>query len=174
MRCLVVLIGLLVTSGCMTMAGMPSIHPHSEIMAPIFCLHGGDSNPRAITRITVLRDEKVSNHPIEWPESGNTWLWRGGDQVAWILEYVPDAAAPSVKPFSCITYGKAPPGYKEKAPALPLTPERLYYVAIENADATAEVVLFFISRLDSMGRAIKLEYTSSNHRAHNVQEITPP
>ena len=171
LRCLVPLIGLLVTGGCITIAGIPSIHPHSEIVAPTFCLHLG-SEPRGITRLTVSRGDKVNDERIEWLESGDTWLWKGADQKAWILEYAPDASDPPAKTFSCITYGKAPPGYKEKTPALPLTPERLYYVAIEREDAQADAMIFFIIRLDPMGRPVKIEYTPSNHDAHNVKVIT--
>ena len=170
LRGLVALIGLIVMSGCITIAGTPTIHPHSEIVAPTFCLHL-DSEPREITRLRVMRGDKVNDGRIEWLESGDTWLWDGADQEAWSLEYVPDASDPPANTYSCITYGKAPPGYKEKAPALPLTPERLYYVAIEREDATADAMIFFIIRLDPMGRPVKIEYTSSNHDAHNVQVI---
>ncbi len=126
LRCLVALIGLLVTSGCVIMAGTPSIHPHSEIMAPTFCLHSGKSEPRAITLITVIRGDKVNDDRIEWLESGPAWqgLWEGHDQAAWVLEYAPDGSAPLAKAYSCITYGKAPPGYKETIPAQPLILER--------------------------------------------------
>ena len=161
----------LVSSGCVIIAGTPTIHPHSDIMVPTFCLHIG-SEPREITRLRVRRGDKVNDERIEWLESGDTWLWDGADQEAWSLEYVPDASDPPANTYSCITYGKAPPGYKEKAPALPLTPERLYYVAIEREDATADAMIFFIIRLDPMGRPVKIEYTSSNHDAHNVKVIT--
>ena len=177
LRCLVVLIGLLATSGCITWAGEPSLHPHSEIMEPTFCLHGGagDVEPRAITRIAVVRDEKVNDERIEWVESGPpVWyrLWRGGDQLAWVLEYAPDDSASLVKTFSCITYGKAPPGYKEKSPALPLTPERLYRVKVETEDAQVGAGMFFIIRLDSVGRPVKLEYAPAHGGAYKVQVIT--
>ena len=171
LRCLVALIGLIVMSGCITIAGTPSIHRHSEIMVPTFCLHLG-SEPRGITRLRVIRGDTGDDERIEWRESGNTWLWEGGDQTAWILEYAPDGSDPPANTYSCITYGKALPGYREKSPALPLTPERLYYVAIEREDATADAMIFFIIRLDSVGRPVKLEYTSSNHEARNVQVIT--
>ncbi len=60
----------------------------------------------------------------------------------------------------------------ETTPALPLTPERLHYVAIEREDATTDAMIFFIIRLDPTGRPVKIEYTSSNHDAHNVKVIT--
>ena len=72
LRCLVVLIGLLITSGCVIMAGTPSIHPHSQIMAPTFCLHGGKSEPLPITGIAVERGEKVNDERIEWSESAHS------------------------------------------------------------------------------------------------------
>lgn len=61
---------------------------------------------------------------------------------------------------------------KEKRPALPLTPERPYRVAIETEDATTDAGLYFIIRLDPMGRPVKLECTSQDHRARSVQVIT--
>ena len=41
----------------------------------------------------------------------DTWLWSGGDQVAWALEYAPDGSDPPANAFACITYGKVPLGY---------------------------------------------------------------
>ena len=81
LRCLVALIGLLVTNGCVIMAGEPSIHPHSEIMGSTFCLHGGKSEPRAITGIAVERGEKVNDERIEWIQSDEPWIamWEGRD-----------------------------------------------------------------------------------------------
>ncbi len=175
LRCLVVLIGLLVTSGCVIMAGMPSMHPHSEIVVPTFCLHGGKSEPLPITRIAVERGDKVNAERIEWLESGPpTWygLWEGHDQAAWSLEYAPGGSYPPANTYSCITYGKAPPGYKEKIPALPLTPERLYRVTIETEDTSEQAAMYFIIRLDSVGRPVKLEYAPAHLGAYNIQVIT--
>ena len=174
LRCFVPLIGLLVTSGCVTIAGDPSLHPHSKMMAPTFCLHGGKSEPRAITEIAVIRGKKVNDERIEWHESDFPWraMWEGDDQVAaWVLEYAPDGSDPPANTYSCITYGKAPPGYKEESPALPLTPERLYRVMIWNEDASHATEMYFIIRLDPMGRPVKLEYTPVGG-AHHVQVIT--
>ena len=155
------------------MAGTPSLHPHSDITAPTFCLHGGKSEPRAITGIAVERGEKVDDERIEWIGSEEPWIamWEGRDQAAWVLEYTPDGSAPLMKTYSCITYGKAPPGYKEKSPALPLTPERLYRVTIQTKDAQSDAGMYFIIRLDSMGRPIKLEYAPAHGGAYNVQVI---
>jgi hypothetical protein len=143
-------------------------------MAPTFCLHGGKSEPRAITQITVERGDKVNDERIEWLESGNTWLWEGGDQTAWVLEYASDGSDPPANIFSCITYGKPLPGYKETTPALPLIPERLYRVMIVTEDATADATMYFIIRLDSVGRPVKLEYLflHTQARARDVQVIT--
>ena len=92
--------------------------------------------------------------------------------LAWALEYVPDASDPPANTFSCITYGKVPPGYKEESPALPLTPERLYCVMIWNEDASHPTEMYFITRLDPMGRPVKLEYTPAYTNSLNVQVIT--
>ena len=138
LRCLVALISLLVTSGCVIVAGIPSSHPHSQIMTPTFCLHYGNAEPVPITRIAVIQAEKVNDERIEWVESGTpVWygLWRGGDQLAWVLEYAPDGSDPPPNTYACITYGKVLPEYQERRPALPLTPERLYSVEVETEDA---------------------------------------
>ena len=179
LRCFVPLIGLLVTSGCITKAGDPSLHPISEIMAPTFCLHGGKSEPLPITRIAVERGDKVNDERIEWQRiewhgSGPpVWqgLWEGSDQLVWSLEYAPDGSDPPANTFSCITHGKVPPGYKEESPALPLTPERLYRVTIDREGAHA-VTMYFIIRLDPMGRPVKLEYTPAYTNSLNVRVIT--
>ena len=174
LRCLVVLIGLLITSGCIIGAGTPSIHPHSQIMTPTFCLHGGKSEPLPITRIMVERGEKVNDEPIEWSESATPWrgLWKGADQEAWVLEYTPDGSDPPANTYACITYGKAPPGYKENIPALPLTPERFYRVEVETEDASHPAEMYFIIRLDPVGSPIKLESAPAHLGAYNVQVIT--
>ena len=176
LRCLVALISLLITSGCVIVAGIPSIHPHSEIMTPTFCLHYGNSEPRAITGIAVERGEKVNDERIEWIGSDEPWIamWEGRDQVPWILEYAPDGSDPPANTYACITYGKALPGYKEKSPALSLTPERLYRVMIQTEDGRAHATMYFIIRLDSVGRPVKLEYLFPHTaaRARDVQVIT--
>ena len=144
-------------------------------MTPIFCLHYGNAEPVPITRITVIRVEKVNNERIEWVESGPpVWygLWRGGDQVAWVLEYAPDGSDPPANTYACISYGKALPGYKEKSPALPLTPERLYSVEVETEDAQVGALMYFIIRLNPMGRPVKLEYAPAHGGAYKVQVIT--
>ncbi len=176
LRCFVVLIGLLITCGCVIMAGIPSIHPHSQIMTPTFCLHGGKSVPLPITRIMVERGEKVNDEPIEWSESATPWrgLWKRADQEAWVLEYAPDGSDPPPNTYACITYGKALPGYKEKIPALPLTPERIYNVTIKTEDTLEYAELYFIIRLDSVSRPVKLEYISTILDLRPVQVITQP
>ena len=83
--------------------------------------------------------------------------------MAWVLEYTPDGSDPPAN-----TYGKAPPGYKEKRPALPLTPERLYRVAIKTEDTSEQAVMYFIIRLDSVGRPVRLEYAPAHSGAYNV------
>ena len=177
LRCLVPLIGLLLTSGCVIMAGNPSIHPHSEVVAPTFCLHGGRSEPLPITRIAVIRGEKVNDEPIKWGESGPpAWwgLWKGADQLVWSLEYAPDGSDPPPNTYACITYGKALPGYKETTSALPLIPERIYRVTIETEDTSEQAMMYFIIRLDSVGRPVKLEYISTILDLRPVQVITQP
>ena len=68
-----------------------------------------------------------------------------------------DEAHPLAKPLSCITYGKAPPGYDELIPPLPLIPERLYTVSIGQTNLRRVGRVHFIIRADSAGHPIQLE-----------------
>ena len=154
-------------------------HPHSDVTAPTFCLHEGDARdkdapPVPIYRIIVLRDKQNrGNQRLEWR---NWSLWRDGRRgypIAWEMEYAPDPEAqPSPRPFSCITYGKVPPGYDEKIPAVPLIPERLYAVLLETQEVTARGGMYFIIRLDLTGHPTQLEYTIKPTRLDQIREIT--
>ena len=100
-------------------------------------------------------------------------LSRDTDQVAWVMEYAPDPESePSPRPFSCITYGKVPPGYEETIPAVPLIPERLYTVLLETQEVTTRGGMYFIIRLDSAGHPTQLEYTIKPARLDHVRAVT--
>ena len=144
--CVLISVVCLVSIGCIMADragphGLP--HPHSELTAPTFCLYEGvfrleseqHNKPAPIYSMRVERRNKIDDEPIDWSK----WMEYGDirpsiDQVAWEIEYAPDGKSdPSDRRFSCITYGKAPPGYIEKIPAQPLIPERLYTVMIWGA-----------------------------------------
>jgi len=195
-------ISCLFSSGCESKLKLHGFaHPHSDVTTPTFCLHEGEAHdknapPVPIYRISVLRDkQKRGNQRLEWRNWG---LWRDGrrgypvaweieygdpvaearlnrytDQVAWVMEYAPDPQAqPSPRPFSCITYGKVPPGYIEKIPAVPLIPERLYFVLLEPQEVIARGGVYFIIRLDLAGHPTQLEYTIKPTRLDQIREIT--
>ena len=135
-----VIVVFLIGVGCLVSSGCPAInlqhgytHPHSAVTAPTFCLYLGEdehSQPIPIYEVSVARAGKFSDDKrFEWHN------WRTGqespsiDEVTWVIQYLPDDHDQALtKPLSCITYGKAPPGYDEPIPPLPLIPERLYYV----------------------------------------------
>jgi hypothetical protein len=156
--------------------------------------------PVPIYRISVLQDNsKRGNQRLEW-RNWRLWRQRDGrrgfidevawemeygdpsaearlarytDHVAWVIEYAPDPEAqPSPRPFSCITYGKVPPGYDEKVAAAPLIPERLYVVLLEPQEVTARGGMYFIIRLDSTGHPTQLEYTIKPTRLDHVRGVT--
>ena len=191
----------LFSSGCASASKLHGFaHPHSDVTTPTFCLHEGDAQdknapPVPIYRISVRRDKlKRGNQRLEWRNWG---LWRDGrrgypvaweieygdsvtearlsrdtDQVAWEMEYAPDPEAQSSpRPFSCITYGKVPPGYDETIPAAPLIPERLYTVLLETQEVTARGGMYFIIRLDLTGHPTQLEYTIKPTRLDQIREI---
>lgn len=140
-----------------------TIHPLSEVTCPSFCLYHGVKKPIAIKWLRVSAP-------------GDT---RSDRKTVWELAYAPESVpepkpgAPTlsdlvqppepdvipVKPFSCITYGRAPPGYKEQTPAAPLIPDTWYSVGADHrAERTYPAVLSFIIRSDSSGRSSTLEY----------------
>ena len=171
-------VGCLFYSGCVPhMDGLT--HPHSDIEAPTFCLYGGgwteqDAKPQPIYRLRVTREEKFSgDERFEW----RNWLsWRKkryADQDTWDIEYAPDGKSnPPEKPFSCLTYGKAPPGYIEHIPAQPLIPERVYTVLIEPKGGTPKSGVYFIIRADAQGHPIHLEHTTHPNDLDRIQVIT--
>ena len=134
----------------------PSLHPHSAVTTPTFCLYNGN-DPKPIVSIIVEQRPKDDDQRIEIMEWRRKLPWAASDQNAWILEYALDPSDPYQKPFTCITYGKAPPGYIEKIPAQPLIPERLYTVVLKWWG-----VVIFVIRTDSMGRPTHLEYAIDN------------
>ena len=98
-------------------------------------------------------------------------LDKGPIQEVWSIEYAPDSSDPPEKPFSCIIYGKVPPGYEEQTAALPLIPERVYSAMILDINKEFPMSwVYFIIRADSQGRPTHLEYESD---MSNVQVITP-
>ena len=164
--------------------------------------HDKDARPVPIYRISVLRDRgKKGNQRLDW-RNWRLWQGRGRDgrrafidevawkmeygnlsaearlnrytdEVAWVMEYAPDPEAePSPRPFSCITYGKVPPGYKEKTLAVPLIPERLYVVLLEPQEVIARGGMYFIIRLDSTGHPTHLEYTLNPMRLDQIRVVT--
>ena len=165
--CVLIYIVCLVSSGCPAPMMHGSPHPHSELTAPTFCLYEGrvileserHNKPAPINSIQVYRHTKINDEPIDWSK----WLEDADirprtDQDSWEIEYVPDGKSdPPDRRFSCITYGKAPPGYIEKIPAQPLIPERLYTVMLEWGDR-----LIFVIRADSQGEPTHLEYAIDN------------
>ena len=158
-----------VISGCVT-PRHGTIHPHSEVITPTFCFYMGasrntDAEPEAIGVLRIAQVAVFNDERMEWGK----WreqrpLSKGPYQEVWRVEYAPNPSVPPAKPFSCITYGKVPLGYKaagkkETAAALPLIPERLYTTLIQHiGGGPPHTWVNFIIRSDSTGNPIKLEY----------------
>ena len=159
----IICVGCLVSSGCQPIMLQHSYtHPHSAVTAPTFCLYWGEdqhSQPIRIYEITVVRYGGFSDDKrFEW-ENWESWRkGRSADLVIWHIQYLPDDEAhPLAKPLSCITYGKAPPGYDELIPPLPLIPERMYTVWIAPKNSLRGARVYFIIRADSTGHPTQLE-----------------
>lgn len=150
---LIICLGGSVIGECVYLTGSLAIHPHSAVTAPTFCLFVGGDEPGPIGEVKV------------YP--------RGKYKPVWLIAYDPDPAQPYVRPLACITYGKLPPGYKEKVPAVPLTPERPYYVNIRKPrDSASPASVSFTLCSDPSGEPVKLEYSSGRYRG--LQVITKP
>ena len=164
-------IACLLSSACVRLGPEPSVHPHSAVTVPTFCLYDGDA-PQSIVSIHVVRRSKDDDERIDIMEWSSKTPWAAADQMAWKIEYAPDSEAQTLqRPFSCITYGKAPPGYIETTPALPLIPERLYTVFMgDNSKRSARLVLFIIRSSDT-GSPVKLEYSIDPIHYHGVRII---
>ena len=176
------IVSLLICIGCLVLSGCRPfrhgiIHPHSSVPEPIFCLYDGqfhseDVKPLAIGKMRVVQAGVFDDERMEWSK----WLeqkplFKGPWQVVWHIEYAPAPSDPPEKPFSCIIYGKVPPGYEELTAALPLIPERVYSAMILNINEEGPLSSIpFIIRADAQGRPTHLEYKSD---MSNVQVITP-
>ena len=166
-QCVLVLTALLVASGCSHIERRGIVHPHSSVTSPTFCVYtesGRDeepkrsqqSKPRAIGRLEVYLRHEKSNVTEE----------------AWVIHYLPDPLYKELKPFSCITYGKLPPGYREKAPASPLIPERDYHVRLRSLRDEYGGSIDFNIRLDSNGQPAKLEYSDDNSYPPTIKTLS--
>ena len=166
----IISVGCLVSSGCQPiMLQHGYTHPHSTVTAPTFCLYWGEdehSQPIRIYEITVVRYEAFSNDKrFEWEHWESGRKGPSADLVMWHIQYLPDDEAhPLAKPLSCITYGKAPPGYDELIPPLPLIPERMYTVSIGQKHSRPIRSVHFIIRADSTGHPTQLEVKHVNRR----------
>ena len=62
-------------------------------------------------------------------------------------------------PVSSLTYGEVPPDYREEVKAVPLEPEEVYSVSIEEYNSARDRgSLMFIIRLNEKGIPERLEY----------------
>ena len=111
-------------SGCVPsrgISGVQGLHPalESPVTIPVFCVykHNSDGDDLDhIRRIKVHLDTGHSDLP----------LGRSEDVIDWFIEYEPESSTHTVRPVTTIEYGTVPPGYREKHPALPLIPEKVY------------------------------------------------
>ena len=156
---LIICIASYALNGCVPGRGFVTIHPLSEVTSPTFCLH------------TAVPHEPI---PTKWLKVSTYAEERW--KTLWELAYAPEGSDIPARPFSCITYGRPPPGYKEKAPAAALIADKWYSARLDdNADgAFPYAELHFIIRSDSSGRTTKLEYLYPGGYDKRVHVITKP
>ena len=158
-----VLMALLFTTGCADMIGRAIVHPHSSVTAPTFCLYKepvDKDEPKRSQESEILAIERLEVFYGELPK-----------EEVWVIHYVPDPLYEDLKPVSCVTYGKLPPGYKEKAPAPPLIAERRYSVRLRSiqdhgawsGNYNYRGVIDFDIRVDANGQSARLEYIDDRY-----------
>ena len=165
-------VGCVFSGGCTPRSMHGLAHPHSDIEAPTFCLYEGwgqDAKPYPIYLIKVFRGKKINDERFDWETE-----IRYSDQIAWEIEYAPDGKSkPPDKLFTCITYGKIPPGYIENIPAQPLILERVYFLLMPRKEGGPMSWVYFIIRADAQGRPTHLEYSNSPNNLDRIHAIPP-
>ena len=181
---LIVLTILLVTTGCSRHIERALIHPNSAVDPPTFCFYRENvhtkmpkrhhrSTPIAIERIEVWC--KLYDDRFEWGSEQDKKSYKLPAKEAWIAQYLPDPLLAPTEPFDllpCIVYGKLPPGYREKAPAIPLTPEKLYLVNLRAKNQEYMDSLRFIIRLGPNGEPVRLEYIDDASRYDDIVTVS--
>ena len=142
-------------------------------MQPTFCLYQDSYFQKRsdIGSVKVWQVERSSEEERQWNLDA---LQESDRQTVWRIKY--ESGDNSIKrqstsPVSCLTYGKAPPGYQEEVSALPLEPEEFYGVSIEGYDGTPSENLYFIIRLNDTGIPERLEYHLKNFLITNTEYI---
>ncbi len=165
--------------GCSIGSAYILIDSRSDLMKPTFCLYWDPyfQEQLDIGKIVVCKALRSSEEKGRWELDApvNT------DQKVWQLEYKTSGFfifnlikrlfghQPS-SPVSCLTYGEVPPGYEEKVKALPLEPEELYIVWMEQHDSLRESEpLKFIIRLNGTGVPDRLEYRGRDYIFDGIQ-----
>ena len=166
-RCIAVFaisIGWCFQSGCVPsrgISGVYGLHPALEtpVTNPVFCVykHNSDYEDVAsdcddldqIRMIEVHLDTRYSAPPLE----------RSEDVIDWSVVYEPDSSPHTASPVTTIEYGTVPAGYKEKHPALPLKPEKVYIAEVWGMSYHLRShPIRFVIRSDDSGIPVKLEY----------------
>lgn len=163
-----VLISCVFVPGCSIGSAYILIDSRSDLMKPTLCLYW---DPYFKDRLKI--GTIVVSKAVRSPEETNRWELDARvntDEKVWQLEYKTSGfflfslikrlfGRRLSSPVFCLTYGEVPPGYEEKIKALPLEPEALYIVWMEQHDSPRESEpLRFIIRLNETGAPDRLEY----------------
>lgn len=182
---IIALIGILISCffivGCTPGSTYIAVDPRSELMQPTFCLYAGRyfQEPLEIETIIVEKVQRSDEKEKQWElDSGAVFRPQGHyplveitSEIVWHLQYKSSNLLhywmnclfgwrSKPPPVRCLTYGEVPSGYQEIVKAVPLDPERLYFVWIDAHDSIrqSEYLLRFVIRLDERGIPERLEY----------------
>ena len=175
---LIICIGLSTASGCTPGRGFVALHPHSEVTSPTFCLHTGAPHepiPIRWLKVSTYHEERWETlWELVFAAEGAPEPKPRNPTLSELVQPPTEAVIPA-RPFSCITYGRVPPGYKETTPAAPLIPDTWYAARVDyRAEHVYPADLRFFIISDSSGRPIKLEYRylGSDKRVHVITNLT--
>ena len=163
---------LFVSVGCSPGTGYVSVDARSALMTPTFCMHADpDFRGRLDIGTIIVRKAKRSAEEERGSEL-DSLLEKKDLQKVWHLQYksfnfflfnfINGLLGRQPKsPIPCLIYGEVPPGYEEEMKALPLEPEELYTVWMEEHNSPRYIGdLRFIIRLNETGIPERLEYLS--------------
>lgn len=170
-----------VSTGCHPGFGHVNIDSGSKVRQPTFYIsadpyfQGRLDIGTIIVRKAKRSAELKKGSELKIPQG--TWkiLWEqkvpsGAWQTVWKLEHKSSNFLPYYymnclfgwhpkPPVSSLTYGEVPPGYQEEMKAVPLEPEEVYSVSIDEYNSARYAgTLTFIIRLNEKGIPERLEY----------------
>lgn len=187
---IIALVSLLISCVLVSVGSYPGdgyirVDSRSEVMQPTFCLYRDSYFQKRLDIGTIIvRKAKRSSEEKKrleldvllesdvlfgGKELQEVWHLRYKSSGFFLLNFIKRLLGLSASPVSCLTYGEVPLGYEEEMRAVPLEPEEIYSVWMEEHNSPRHPGdLKFIIRLDGTGVPKQLEYLPEAHIFKNT------